>query len=69
MSKLERMNKRKDALANIKKSPMINAVIVDLLDAELETIRERYEETSPASEFIRGQLVAIKSLRNEIGAK
>lgn len=69
MSKLDRINKRKEALANIKKSPMINAVILDLLDAELETVRERYEETSPASEFIRGQLIALKSLRNEVGAK
>lgn len=69
MSKLDRIQKRKDALDNIRKNAMTHHVICDLLDAELEQVRERYETTQPASEFLRGQLIALKSLRNEIGDK
>lgn len=67
MSKLDRIQQRKEALENIRKHGMTYHVICDLLDAELAAVRERYETTSPASEFIRGQLIALKSLRNEIG--
>ena len=52
---------------NIRKNAMTHHVICDLLDSELAQVRERYETTQPASEFLRGQLIALKSLRNEIG--
>ena len=64
MSKLDRIKQRKDALDNIRKNAMTHHVICDLLDSELAQVRET---TQPASEFLRGQLIALKSLRNEIG--
>ena len=67
MSKLDNIQQRKEALDNIRKNAMTHHVIRDLLDAELAQVRERYETTQPASEFLRGQLIALKSLRKEIG--
>lgn len=67
MSKLDRIQQRKEALENIRKNAMTHHVICDLLDSELAQVRERYESTQPASEFLRGQLIALKTLRNEIG--
>lgn len=67
MSKLDNIQQRKEALDNIRKNAMTHHVICNLLDAELAQVRERYETTQPASEFLRGQLIALKSLRKEIG--
>lgn len=67
MNKLDRIKQRKEALENIRKNAMTHNVICDLLDSELAKVREQYESTQPASEFLRGQLIALKSLRNEIG--
>lgn len=67
MNKLDRIKQRKEALGNIRKNAMTHNVVCDLLDSELAKVREQYESTQPASEFLRGQLIALKSLRNEIG--
>lgn len=67
MNKLDRIKQRKEALENIRKNAMTHNVVCDLLDSELAKVREQYESTQPASEFLRGQLIALKSLRNEIG--
>lgn len=67
MNKLDRIKQRKEALENIRKNAMTHSVVCDLLDSELAKVREQYESTQPASEFLRGQLIALKSLRNEIG--
>ena len=67
MNKLDRIKQRNEALENIRKNAMTHNVVCDLLDSELAKVREQYESTQPASEFLRGQLIALKSLRNEIG--
>lgn len=59
---LTKRSERNKILDNIKKVPMYHRMFIDLVEMEIESTREAYETTSPASEFLRGQLVSLKSL-------
>lgn len=69
MNKLERIRQKKEAVENIRKSPMMMNVVRDWLTAEYTDTRDSYETTAPASEFLRGQTIALKSLLQQLGDK
>lgn len=41
-------------------------LLIEVLQTELQTKREEYETTSPASEFLRGQVIALRDLVEEL---
>lgn len=48
-------------MSNLRQNANFNA-LVELLKADLAEARELYENTSPASEFQRGKVIALKEL-------
>lgn len=41
-------------------------LFVELLQSELEGTRESYEKTAPASEFLRGKVIALREIVDEL---
>lgn len=64
-----RRSERNKLLDNLKKAPMYHALVVEYIEMELSDLRTAYEDTSPASEFLRGQLTAIKKLHKDLTTK
>lgn len=62
-------SERNKLMDNLKKSPIYHALVVELIEMELSDLRTAYEDTSPASEFLRGQLVAMKKLHKDLTTK
>lgn len=54
--------KRRKLIEGIKKHSAIQTAITELVALQLEDARTQYEDTGPASEFLRGRLVALKEL-------
>lgn len=54
--------KRRKLIEGIKKHSAIQTSITELVALQLEDARTQYEDTGPASEFLRGRLVALKEL-------
>lgn len=61
--------KRKELIANIGKQPVYMRFVVDLIALSIEDVRDRYENTAPANESLRGQLVALKALHAELSGR
>lgn len=64
-----RRSEKRKLLDNLSKQPIYHRLVMDLVDMELEDVRRAYEETSPASEFLRGQLTALKEFRKNLEKK
>lgn len=60
---------KNEILTNLRKSVTYHQYVVDYVDWHINDIRERYENTAPANETLRGQLTILKSLKAELGAK
>lgn len=41
-------------------------LLVEVMQAELQAKRDEYETTAPASEFLRGQVISLKELVDEL---
>ena len=41
-------------------------LLVEVMQAELQAKRDEYENSAPASEFLRGQVIALKELVDEL---
>lgn len=53
-------------ITDMKKSPMYHRLVVQLVEYQLAECRENYEDSSPASEFLRGQLYSFKKLHKDL---
>lgn len=58
--------KRRKLIEGIKKHSAIQTAITELVELQLEDARTQYEDTGPASEFLRGRLVALKELHKHL---
>lgn len=63
---ITRRAERQKLIDNLRKAPIYHRLVIDLVEMELDNTRTAYEDTQPASEFLRGQLVALKSLHKEL---
>lgn len=68
MMENEKMN-RSDytkLITDLKKSPLFHRLVVQAVEYNLAESRENYEDSSPASEFLRGQLYSFKKLLKDL---
>lgn len=61
-----RRSKRQELLNNIRKTPLYHRMVIDLVEMAVQDARTAYEDTAPASEYLRGRLGALKDLHKEL---
>lgn len=68
MMSYEKMNRSEynKIITDLKKSPLFHRLVVQAVEYKLAESRENYEDSSPASEFLRGQLYSFKTLLRDL---